>query len=81
MAKGLQEFKADVKANAELAGKFKGLKSVDEIVAKAKSEGYTFSPEDIESLSNVSADDLAKAAGGEGPQDAVIFTSNFMGWD
>ncbi len=60
----LKELTAKIKADEAFAANFKGLKSVDEIVAKAKELGYELTDEDIEKLSEVSAEDLEKAAGG-----------------
>ncbi len=60
----LKDLTAKIKADEAFAENFKGLKNVDEIVAKAKELGYELTQEDIEKLSEVSADDLEKAAGG-----------------
>ena len=58
-----------MKANAELGAKFKGLKSIDEVAAMAKREGYTLSIDEIEELSDVSIEDLGKVAGGRSTGD------------
>lgn len=60
----LKDLTEKIKADKAFAANFKGLKSVDEIVAKAKELGYELTEADIEKLSEVSAEDLEKAAGG-----------------
>ena len=60
----LKDLTAKIKDDKAFAENFKSLKSVDEIVAKAKELGYELTEEDIEKLSEVSAEDLEKAAGG-----------------
>ena len=60
----LKDLTEKIKADKAFAANFKGLKSVDEIVEKAKELGYELTEADIEKLSEVSAEDLEKAAGG-----------------
>ena len=60
----LKDLEAKIKSDAKVAEAFKGLKTVDEIVAKAKELGFELTAEDIEKLSDVSAKDLTGAAGG-----------------
>jgi len=59
-AKELQEKLAN---DAELAKQFKGIKSVDELVAKASELGFELDAADIEKLTDA-VGDLKKAAGG-----------------
>ena len=61
---GLKELQAKLKEDSALAEKFKTCKSIDDVIELAKSAGFEISFEDIEKLTNVSAEDLTKAAGG-----------------
>ncbi len=69
----LKDLEAKIKGDAAFADLFKGLKTVDEIVAKAKENGFNLSKEDIEQLSDVSASELSKAAGG-----GTVITTNWF---
>ena len=60
----LKDLVEKIKNDEAFAEGFKGLKSVDEIVAKAKEAGFDLTDADIDELSKVSAEDLEKAAGG-----------------
>ena len=60
----LKDLTAKIKEDAAFAENFKGLASVDAIVAKAKELGFELTDEDINKLSQVSPEDLEKAAGG-----------------
>ena len=69
---GIKELQAKLKEDAALAEKFKACKNLDEVIALAKEAGFEISAEDFEKLTNVSAADLTKAAGG-----AFIATPGF----
>ncbi|MBQ6382634.1 MAG: Nif11-like leader peptide family RiPP precursor [Clostridia bacterium] len=58
------EFKKKVTADKEFAGKFAGVKSVDELIRLAAAEGFTITEDDIRNSTKVTAADLEKAAGG-----------------
>ena len=68
-AKELQE---KIAADESLGKKFEGIKTVDALVAKAKELGFDLDASEIEKLSDVSAEDLGKAAGG---WEAVAWTN------
>ena len=61
---GINELQAKLKEDSALAEKFKACKNLDEVIALAKDAGFEISAEDFESLTNVSAADLRKVAGG-----------------
>ena len=61
---GLKELQAKLKEDGALAEKFKACKNIDDVIELAKVAGFEISLEDIEKLTNVSAEDLTKAAGG-----------------
>jgi predicted ribosomally synthesized peptide with nif11-like leader len=61
---GLKEFKEKMASDEAFATQVKGLKSFDDIIGFAIENGYEFSDEDIEKLTDVSEDDLSVAAGG-----------------
>jgi len=61
---GLKEFKEKMASDEAFAAQVKGLKSFDDIIGFAIENGYEFSDEDIEKLTDVSEDDLSVAAGG-----------------
>jgi predicted ribosomally synthesized peptide with nif11-like leader len=69
---GINDLQAKLKVDSALAEKFKGCKSLDDVISLAKAEGFDISVEDIEKLTDVSAEDLTKAAGG-----AFIAASGF----
>ena len=69
---GINELQAKLKEDSALAEKFKGCTNLDEVLELAKAEGYDISAEDFEKLTDVSAEDLTKAAGG-----AIIATPGF----
>lgn len=63
---GLKEFKEKIQSDSKFAEKVKSLESFDELLEFAESNGYEFSEKDIEDLTSVSGDDVAKVAGGLG---------------
>ena len=76
---GINELQEKIKTDSALAEKFKGCKNLDEVIELAKAEGYEITIEDIEKLTDVSAEDLTKAAGGAiivGPGFHVIVKDN-----
>lgn len=48
--KGIKEWVKDIGANEELAKKFEGKESPEEIIALAKEEGYEFTVDDLMDL-------------------------------
>ena len=61
---GLKEFKEKMASDEAFAAQVKVLNSFDDIIGFAIENGYEFSDEDIEKLTDVSDDDLSVAAGG-----------------
>lgn len=61
---GIQELKAELKKNAALLEQVKGAKSIEEVIEIVKKVGFSISAADVEEMTNVSAEDLAKSAGG-----------------
>ena len=61
---GLKELTEKLKASPELAADFKDIKDVDGLIAKAKEHGFEITKDEIAEASNVSAEELSKAAGG-----------------
>ena len=62
MAK-IDEFLTKIKEDG-LAEKLAACKNVDDLIALAKELGFEFDAEDIEKLTDISAEDLKEAAGG-----------------
>ena len=62
MAK-INEFITKIKEDGQ-SEKLAACKSVDDIIALAKEQGFEFDAEDIEKLTDISAEDLKEAAGG-----------------
>ncbi len=61
----MNELLAKIKEDAALAAKFADCKSADDVVAIAKEAGFEITAEEVEKLTDVSAEDLAGAAGGK----------------
>ena len=61
---GLKEFKDKMASDESFAAKVRGLGSIDAIIEYALENGFEFSDEDIENLTDVSDDDLGAVAGG-----------------
>ena len=61
---GIKELQAKVKEDAALAAKIKAVKTIDEFIDVAKAAGFVVTVADIEKLTDISAADLAKSAGG-----------------
>lgn len=70
---GIKELQEKIKNDSALSAKFQACKSLDDVVELASKEGFDISVEDIEKLTDISAADLAKAAGGA----RFIVSSNF----
>lgn len=64
--KGINELLECLK-DSELASKFQGCKSIDELVAKAKELGFDVSVEEIEEATDLSDEALEAVAGGNDP--------------
>ena len=71
---GLKELNEKLKAAPELAAEFKGVKSVDELIAKAKEHGFEVTKEEVAEASNVSPEELSNAAGGG----AILITADWL---
>ena len=61
---GLKEFKEKLAQDAALAAEVKKCKNYDELIAFAAENGFSFTDEEIEALTDVAPEELAKAAGG-----------------
>ena len=70
---GLKEFKALLAQDAALLEEAKKCGSFDELVALAGERGFSFTAEEIEALTDLTTEDIAKAAGGFGQGDVIKF--------
>ena len=61
---GLAEFKALLAQDAAFAEEARKCKSFDDLVALAEEKGFSFTAEEIEALTDLSTEELSKAAGG-----------------
>jgi predicted ribosomally synthesized peptide with nif11-like leader len=61
---GLKEFQEKVAADEAFAAKFADAKELEDVVALAAKEGFTFTVEDVKGATELSDDDLANVAGG-----------------
>ena len=61
---GLKEFKALLAQDAAFADEARKCKSFDGLVALAEEKGFSFTAEEIEALTDLSTEELSKAAGG-----------------
>lgn len=61
---GLKEFKEHLAQDAALAAEVKQCKCFDELVELAEEKGFSFTAEEIEALTDLSTEELSKAAGG-----------------
>lgn len=61
---GINELKAKIQEDEALMEQFKAAKSIDDVVEIAEKAGFEISAEDIEKLTDISAEELASAAGG-----------------
>ena len=61
---GLKEFKEKLAQDAAFAEKVRKCANFDELVMFAEEKGFSFTEEEIEALTDIAAEDLAKAAGG-----------------
>jgi len=61
---GLAEFKALLAQDAAFAEEARKCKSFDDLVAFAGARGFTFTDEEVETLTDLAAKELSKAAGG-----------------
>ena len=76
MAKGFKEFKEKVVSDKEFAAKVKALKSLEEAVELGKSEGYSFTADDVKNNTELTEAELAAVAGGAGID--VMVKANFI---
>jgi len=74
---GFNEFKEKVLSDKDLAAQAKDLKSLEEVVAFGKANGYTFTVEDIKASGQLSDEELDAVAGGGGVK--IIITKSFIG--
>ena len=63
---GMKELLEKLETDSAFAEKFKGCKNLDDVIEMAEKEGYEITEEELEALTDVSVDDLSKAAGGFG---------------
>jgi len=61
---GFNEFKEKILSDKDLAEKAKDFKSLEEVVAFGKANGYTFTAEDITASGQLSDEELETVAGG-----------------
>ena len=61
---GLNEFRERMKADADFAGKVRECRDCDALIEFAGAQGFTFSVEEIEALTDVALEDIRSASGG-----------------
>ncbi|MCR4688407.1 MAG: Nif11-like leader peptide family RiPP precursor [Saccharofermentans sp.] len=61
---GLKEFKEKMKSDSAFAEAVSKCRIPDEIIEFAEKNGFSFTAEDIEELTDVSAEDIARVSGG-----------------
>ena len=61
---GLQEFKEKLAQDEAFAAEAGECRNLDDVIAFAEEHGYTLTAEEVEELTDVSEEDVAKVAGG-----------------
>lgn len=61
---GLDEFRERMKADADFAGKVRECRDCDALIEFAGAQGFAFSEEEIEALTDVAIEDIRAASGG-----------------
>ena len=62
---GIIEFKKKIMSDEAFAEKFAGVENAEELVAKAKAEGFNFTVEDVNANTELSDAELEAVAGGK----------------
>ena len=60
---GLKEFNEKIHQDKEFAAKFRDLRTLEDLVAAAAKEGFTFTVDDIKKQTELTDDELDRASG------------------